>query len=180
MELGSGEASLKEIATARPRKRMDALLRKVVEGLPETEGPKVIESRFLCSPLELLPEGDSGGNGRPSRVGGMVVERTRLEGEPNAQRAVSTGEAERISCELVLRSIGYKSTPLEGVPFDDAKHVAANVNGRTPLPGLYTSGWLKRGPNGIIGTNITDASWAGLKTSVRSSLGVQTPQQSPQ
>jgi NADPH-dependent glutamate synthase beta subunit-like oxidoreductase len=64
----------------------------------------------------------------------------------------------------VLVSIGYKGVPLPGIEqyFDEGRGVVVNEHGRiegvsSQLGGLYTSGWLKRGPSGIIGTNIADA-----------------------
>lgn len=120
-----------------------------------------MEIRFLASPAEIVPDKDD-----PTSVGGVIVEKTRLEGEPNKQRAVGTGEFEEIPCGLVLRSIGYKSLPIEtSVPFDTRRNVLANVQGRIvdpandskPVTGLYCTGWVKRGPTGIIGANIIDA-----------------------
>jgi len=64
---------------------------------------------------------------------------------------------------MVLRSVGYQSVPLPGVPFDERAAVVPNVEGRVigpdgaPLPGEYVAGWLKRGPTGVIGTNKSDA-----------------------
>ena len=60
---------------------------------------------------------------------------------------------------MLLRSIGYRSIPLdEEMPFDMNRHIVPNELGRvTGEVGLYVSGWLKRGPSGIIGTNILDA-----------------------
>ena len=64
---------------------------------------------------------------------------------------------------MVLRSVGYQSVPLAGVPFDERTHTIPNVSGRVlsesgePLPGEYVAGWLKRGPTGVIGTNKADA-----------------------
>ena len=60
---------------------------------------------------------------------------------------------------MLLRSIGYRSVPLDDeMPFDRKRHVVPNELGRvTGEVGLYVSGWLKRGPSGIIGTNIVDA-----------------------
>jgi ferredoxin/flavodoxin---NADP+ reductase len=63
----------------------------------------------------------------------------------------------------VLRSVGYQSVPLPGVPFDTRASVVPNAQGRVlgedgaPLPGEYVAGWLKRGPTGVIGTNKSDA-----------------------
>jgi ferredoxin/flavodoxin---NADP+ reductase len=64
---------------------------------------------------------------------------------------------------MVLRSVGYQSVPLPGVPFDARASVVPNAQGRvlgpdgSPLPGEYVAGWLKRGPTGVIGTNKSDA-----------------------
>jgi ferredoxin--NADP+ reductase len=62
---------------------------------------------------------------------------------------------------LVLRSVGYRGIPLPGLPFDDRRGVIPNVDGAvvtgagslTPIHGVYVSGWIKRGPQGVIGTN---------------------------
>jgi NADPH-dependent glutamate synthase beta subunit-like oxidoreductase len=61
-------------------------------------------------------------------------------------------------------SIGYKGVAIPGTEqwFDDKRGILLNIQGlveaSTPtLGGLYVSGWLKRGPSGIIGTNIADA-----------------------
>lgn len=116
-----------------------------------------MQIKFLAAPVEVRPDAT-----HPERVGSVRVEKTQLEGEPNRQRAVGTGVFEDIPSGLVLRSIGYKSQPLEDAPFDATRNVLANVQGRlvdsgTPVTGLYCTGWVKRGPSGIIGANIVDA-----------------------
>jgi ferredoxin--NADP+ reductase len=64
---------------------------------------------------------------------------------------------------MVLRSVGYQSVPLAGVPFDERSFTVPSEAGRVlgpdgkPLPGEYVAGWLKRGPTGVIGTNKSDA-----------------------
>ncbi|MDR3663486.1 MAG: FAD-dependent oxidoreductase [Mycobacterium sp.] len=63
-----------------------------------------------------------------------------------------------IDTSLVLRSIGYRGTPIEGLPFDEAFGIVPNDGGRVirdgaPVPGVYVTGWIKRGPRGVIGTN---------------------------
>lgn len=111
--------------------------------------------RFLRSPVELRGS---------DRLEAIVLERNRLEGEPFAQSARGTGSRETLDCDLLFRSIGYRGVPMPGVPFDERHGVFPNVAGRVvaaanepPLPGLYTAGWIKRGPSGIIGTNRADA-----------------------
>jgi ferredoxin/flavodoxin---NADP+ reductase len=107
--------------------------------------------RFWLKPTEI--DG-------PERVTGLMLERTRLD---DSGRLVGTGSFETIPVQMVLRSVGYQSVPLPGVPFDDRSCVVPNADGRVigpdgaALPGEYVSGWLKRGPTGVIGTNKSDA-----------------------
>jgi ferredoxin--NADP+ reductase len=107
--------------------------------------------RFWLRPVEIL------GN---ERVSGITLERTAI----SADGAFGgTGEFETLGTQLVLRSVGYQSVPLPGVPFDSRASVVPNAAGRVlgadgaPLPGEYVAGWLKRGPTGVIGTNKSDA-----------------------
>ena len=60
----------------------------------------------------------------------------------------------------MLRSVGYRGVGIEGLPFDERSGTILNDDGRVltepdgaPLPGVYTAGWIKRGPSGVIGTN---------------------------
>ena len=117
-----------------------------------------ITLRFLRSPVELIGEGDDG------KVEAMRIVRNRIEpGADGALRAVATDVEEVIPCGLVIRSIGYRGTPLEDVPFDVRRGLIRNAGGRvceedgTPLRGEYVVGWIKRGPSGVIGTNKKDA-----------------------
>lgn len=108
---------------------------------------------FFRSPVEL--EGSA-------RLGGVVLERNTLTGEPGAQRAVGTGERESVACGALFRSVGYRGVAIPGVPFDERKAVIPNVEGRVQhngatLPGVYAVGWIKRGPSGVIGTNKPDS-----------------------
>ena len=110
--------------------------------------------RFLRSPIEIQ------GDGKVERI---VVGRNELRRDESGRiRAVDTGERETIECGLVLRSIGYKGIPIEGVPFDERAGTISNEGGRVTdngeqVPGLYAVGWIKRGPSGVIGTNKKDA-----------------------
>jgi ferredoxin--NADP+ reductase len=72
------------------------------------------------------------------------------------------GDTRTLPAQLLIRSVGYRSVPLDGLPFDPGAHVVPNHRGRVvddgaPLPGHYVAGWLKRGPSGVIGTNKMDA-----------------------
>lgn len=97
-------------------------------------------------------------------VGSVVCERTKLEGEAGKQVAVGTEELETFPAQLVLVSIGYKGIALPGTErwFDEKRGAMKNHGGKvddatSSVGGLYVSGWIKRGPSGIIGTNIMDA-----------------------
>ena len=115
--------------------------------------PKRIVLRFLASPVELQ------GDGRVERI---VVERNRLEPrEDGSLAARPTGERDTLECGLVLRSIGYKGIAIPEVPFDERRGTIPNVAGRVVdgehhLTGEYVTGWIRRGPSGVIGTNKKD------------------------
>eukprot|EP01041_Mallomonas_annulata_P002098 gene2098-4103_t len=186
MARGMNPASTAEIIGARTRivSLMETLSSHSIATAtnPEASRNRNIHLRFLLAPVKIL--GDNKG-----RVSGVEFERTTLTGEASKQRAEGTGVKEIIPCELVLKSVGYSSVPIEGVPFDNKTKTVPHVYGRvieqnvpSPsvsypssstantndsvatiqtdpniVPGLYVSGWLKRGPSGIIGSNITDA-----------------------
>lgn len=115
----------------------------------EAEGKaRRVHLRFLVSPVEILDDGQG-------RVGGLKVERNRLDENGNA---VGTGEFEVLPVQMVLRSVGYRGVALPGVPFDEKRGVIANDEGRVVgRVGEYTAGWIKRGPSGVVGTNRKDA-----------------------
>ncbi len=120
---------------------------------PDPTKRRCCRFHFLSSPVELA------GDGRLERV---VLERNRLEGEPFRQRARGTGETRELDCGLLFRSIGYRGVAMAGVPFDARRGVFANRDGRLieggqAVPGLYATGWIKRGPSGLIGTNRADS-----------------------
>jgi ferredoxin--NADP+ reductase len=105
--------------------------------------PIEIEFDFFASPRAILGE---------RQVTGIEIERTRLD--PNG-RAEGTGETYAIDCSLIVTCIGYKTSPIPGVPFEESAGRFANDEGRI-LPGLYCVGWARRGPSGTIGTNRPD------------------------
>jgi ferredoxin/flavodoxin---NADP+ reductase len=160
--VGSGEADLSAFDESGESERLAAdnrLVRgnyKVISDWAARSGTgagagRRLTVRFWLSPVEIQGE---------SRVEGLTVERTRLDA---SGRLVGTGQHETVPVQMVLRSVGYQSVPLPGVPFDDRSHTVPNADGRVldssgqPLPGEYVAGWLKRGPTGVIGTNKSDA-----------------------
>lgn len=101
-----------------------------------------IEFDFFAAPKALLGK---------DRVEEVEVERTRLD----AGRAVGTGETYRIPAGLVVACIGYQTSKIPEVPYDERGGRFANEDGRI-APGLYCVGWARRGPTGTIGTNRPD------------------------
>ncbi|MCY4150816.1 MAG: NADP oxidoreductase [Aestuariivita sp.] len=108
---------------------------------------------FLKSPREIIGE---------SQVQRLLIEKNTLSGAAFAQKARGSGETFTLDTGIVFRSIGYHGIPMLGVPFDASGGVFANDKGRiirdgAAETGLYTAGWIKRGPTGIIGTNKPDS-----------------------
>ena len=106
------------------------------------EKPVEIEFDFFANPLAL-----SGS----ANVQSIDVERTVVE----KGRAVGTGQSYTIPADLVVACIGYRTSPIPDVPFDERAGRFANDEGRI-LTGLYCVGWARRGPSGTIGTNRPD------------------------
>jgi ferredoxin/flavodoxin---NADP+ reductase len=135
---------LAEHGTFTARKNVE-LLREFAARPPRIDAERRIQLRFLVSPVEITPDA-------------VVVGRNEIVQDDRGQlRARATdAPAETIEAGLVLRSVGYQAVPLPGVPFDERAFVLPNERGRV-APGVYTVGWIKRGPTGILGTNKRDA-----------------------
>jgi len=137
---------LDDDAVLEPGMRKSVTLLREFAAIPPNihgEKPIAIEFDFFASPKAI--------NVTDGRATGVVVERTVVE----AGRAIGTGETYRIPADIVITCIGYETSPIEGVPFDERAGRFANDQGRI-LPGLYCVGWAKRGPSGTIGTNRPD------------------------
>ncbi len=152
-ELALNEASQAELADKKEGVVVAKNMAVFEKMAADTEHGKSRACRMMFCRSPVRIEGD----GRIERV---VLERNELSGEPFSQRASGTGETEVMECGLLFRSIGYRGVPIEGVPFHDSWGVFPNQDGRITdgpdgavVPGIYTAGWIKRGPSGIIGTN---------------------------
>jgi ferredoxin--NADP+ reductase len=152
-ELVLDPASKAELATSdRARKNLEHLAAYAAR--PRSGAERVIEFRFLRSPVEILGTG--------SVTGVRLAKNTLVEGGEGSLRTKATGETEEIDCGLILRAVGYLGAALPGVPFDASAGVIPNDAGRITdrdeqVIGEYVAGWIKRGPTGIIGTNKPDA-----------------------
>jgi ferredoxin--NADP+ reductase len=124
---------------------------------PKSGKPLTVRFRFLASPVELL--GDEDG-----RVRAVKIENNAIVARNDGSLAArGTGTFEEIPSQLVFRSIGYTGQPVGDVPFDERRGLIRNEDGRvtdadgTHQVGEYVSGWIKRGPSGVIGTNKKDS-----------------------
>jgi len=147
-ELEINAASEKELEEPGAR-RILSILHEMAQQPLDTNKQRRIHLRFLMSPIRI--EGTS-------RVESILLEKNILTGEAFKQKAKGTGEIVEIPCGLVFSSIGYRANPIPGVPFNHRLGIIANQEGRVTednevVPGLYTVGWIKRGPSGLIGAN---------------------------
>ncbi|WP_404429847.1 FAD-dependent oxidoreductase [Microbacterium lacus] len=121
---------------------------------PQTGASRRLHLHFYHSPVEVL--------GTDS-VEGVRFERTAPTGDGST--VVGTGEYRDIPVQAIYRAVGYHGSPVLDVPFDDARGVIHNVEGRVvadaddtvAIQGLYATGWIKRGPVGLIGHTKSDA-----------------------
>jgi len=120
-------------------------LRNFAAANPEDCAAKAIrvEFDFFASPKALI--------GKDGRIDAVEVERTQLVDG----KARGTGETYTIPAGLVVACIGYQTSPIPDVPFDERGGRFANEDGRIEA-GLYCVGWARRGPTGTIGTNRPD------------------------
>jgi len=158
------EAQLDEQSESALRSSNDRATMRKVEILQEyaqrvpTGKPRKLFIRFLVSPVELIGDAED-------RVVALRLVRNVLRAtEAGTLSPEATDQFEELPVGLVFRSVGYRGVALPGVPFNDRWGVIYNQKGRVldpvsqqPIPGLYTSGWIKRGPSGVIGTNKVDS-----------------------
>lgn len=119
---------------------------------PQPEQERRLHLHFFHSPVEVI--------GKDGKVSGIKFERTKLDGTGNV---TGTGEIVEYPVQAVYRAVGYFGSELDEIPFDEKAGVIANNEGRVldsagkPIPGVYCTGWIKRGPVGLIGHTKADA-----------------------
>ena len=107
---------------------------------------------FYARPARIL--GDAGG------ITGIEYERTKPDGQGGV---TGTGELRLLPVQAVYRAVGYFGSALPGIPFDDKRGVIPNREGQVlddhdqVVHGVYATGWIKRGPVGLIGSTKSDA-----------------------
>lgn len=158
------EVALDPLTRAELEHRPDRATAKKVEVLqaysrrtPAGKSRRLIV-RFLVSPVALL------GNDAGEVVAIRLAKNVLVATPSGALQATPTDAIEELSVGLVFRSVGYRGVPIPGIPFDERAGVIPNDKGRIialesrePVRGEYVSGWIKRGPTGVIGTNKPDA-----------------------
>ncbi|MFB9690113.1 FAD-dependent oxidoreductase [Amycolatopsis plumensis] len=142
------------IAALRASKQIDMVVKTLQEWAIREPGsrPRRLHLHFFHSPAEVL--------GEDGKVTGLRTERTELTGDGNVR---GTGEFHDWDVQAVYRAVGYLSSHLPELPFDHVAGVVPNQAGRVldldenQLPGVYVTGWIKRGPVGLIGHTKGDA-----------------------
>ena len=131
-----------------------------------TNAPHKLYIHFFESPVEILSE--EGADGQ-QHVVGLRTQRMEYDGAGGLR---PTGETTDWKVGAVYSAVGYRSDALPGIPFDNVKNVISNVGGRViesdntedeaaeAITGLYTTGWVRRGPVGLIGNTKGDANEA--------------------
>ncbi|WP_030517107.1 FAD-dependent oxidoreductase [Nocardia sp. NRRL WC-3656] len=114
---------------------------------------KRIVFRYLASPTEIRGEG---------HVEELEFVHNELVSEDGRVVARASDRTETLPASMVLRSIGYRGVPIADLPFDERAGIVPNEHGRVVsdgahVTGVYVSGWIKRGPRGVIGSNRVDA-----------------------
>ncbi|MET0589672.1 MAG: FAD-dependent oxidoreductase [Naasia sp.] len=145
------EASLAAIKTNKQVFVIDKVLNQWRQR-PAGTASRRLHLHFYAKPLEVL--------GEDGRVAGFRWERTEPDGEGGVR---GTGEIREIPVQAVYRAVGYYGSPLPELPFDEKRGVLPNREGQVlddegeQVPGVYATGWIKRGPVGLIGHTKSDA-----------------------
>ncbi|HEX4445055.1 MAG TPA: FAD-dependent oxidoreductase [Galbitalea sp.] len=107
---------------------------------------------FFAKPDEVLAS--------DGLVSGFRWERTEPDGAGGVR---GTGEFREVPIQALYRAVGYFGSPLDGIPFDEKRGIIPNREGQVLndadeiIPGVYATGWIKRGPVGLIGHTKSDA-----------------------
>ena len=119
---------------------------------PQEPQERRLHLHFFASPVEVV--------GQDGKVAGLTIEKTKLDGSGGV---VATGETTSFPIQAIYRAVGYFGSPVDKIPFDSKSGVIPNQAGRVigedgkNLQGVYCTGWIKRGPVGLIGHTKADA-----------------------
>lgn len=142
------------IATRRGNKQADMVAKTLENWAIRDVGDRrhKLFLHFFESPTEIL--------GEDGQVVGLRTERTALDGTGNVK---GTGEFKDWDLGAVYRAVGYLSDELPKLPWDLASGTVPDKGGRVieetgeHLRSTYVTGWIRRGPVGLIGHTKGDA-----------------------
>lgn len=119
---------------------------------PQEPQDRRLHLHFFASPVEVV--------GQDGKVAGLTIEKTKLDGSGGV---VATGETTSFPIQAIYRAVGYFGSPVDKIPFNAKSGVIPNEAGRVidedgqNIQGVYCTGWIKRGPVGLIGHTKADA-----------------------
>lgn len=129
-----------------------------------SKNEKKLILRFLRNPVALLPH-----KANATLLGSVKLQKMKLIGDFEMQQSIESDQLDdpvlnELQCDALIKSIGYKSLQIQGVPFDSKRNVIPHSFGCVKDPiteqllvGLYCAGWVKRGPVGIIDATLRDS-----------------------
>ncbi len=152
------EASLAAVASNKQVKVIDRILQqwrtRPSANNAGGEASRRLHLHFWAKPVEIKTDAEG-------KVAAIVYERTQSDGSGGV---IGTGEMREIAIGQLYRAVGYFGSPLKDVPFDKRHGVIPNHEGQVlakdsnqRVPGIYATGWIKRGPVGLIGHTKSDA-----------------------
>lgn len=152
--------SAHELDLERPYKRMFQLMADLYQRQSSSKAEKCVELKYFRTPKEIIADK----NGKVEKIVFKVNDLEDLISSKSSKLTVTEKE-DAINCGLVVRSIGYKSFPIESdIPFDNDKHIIPNKKGKViGRKGLYCSGWLKSGPVGVIVSTMSGSYGTGAQ-----------------
>ncbi|MDI3417676.1 FAD-dependent oxidoreductase [Streptomyces luteolus] len=142
------------IAERRKNKQTDMVAKTLENWAIRDVGdrPHKLFLHFFESPQEIL--------GEDGKVVGLRTERTELDGTGNVK---GTGRTTDWDVQAVYRAVGYLSDELAKLPWDVTSGTVPDEGGRviedggTHMSSTYVTGWIRRGPVGLIGHTKGDA-----------------------
>jgi ferredoxin/flavodoxin---NADP+ reductase len=167
-DLVLNEASRAELRRASTALTMKTFTKLADMPLDNTKARRIF-IRFFLNPLRITGK---------NRTESVLFARNTLEGDAFTQHPRETGETLEEPCGLAFRAVGWRGIALPGAPFHADHGIIPNEGGRVrneagPVPGLYAAGWIKRGAEGVIGSNRKDCLETASK--IREDLPDLTP-----
>ncbi|PWN32368.1 nucleotide-binding domain-containing protein [Meira miltonrushii] len=170
-----GENTQAAASEARVRKRLLSIIEK---GSATKESKTSWSMDFFKGPNSLLPS-----SSKPTSVGGIRWDEMAFEPTPSTHdrdkpwsggattgqhHVRATGNQSERATDMVIASVGYKAAPLDSesnslISWDVKKGIVPNRGGQVidangnARKGMYVSGWLARGPVGVIASTRIDA-----------------------